>query len=164
MPSIRIELLINAPAEVIFDLARSIDIHAKSTAQTKERPIGGRTSGLIELGETVTWEAIHFGIKQKLTAKITEMDRPYYFVDEQVRGAFKNFKHSHEFVPAEGGTRMIDLFVYTSPMGVLGKLADKWFLEAYMRNFLMQRNLYIKFAAEEAMRNNTSIDDADCEN
>lgn len=50
MPSIRIELLINAPAEVIFDLARSIDIHAKSTAQTKERPIGGRTSGLIELG------------------------------------------------------------------------------------------------------------------
>jgi hypothetical protein len=53
--------------------------------------------------------------------------------------------------------------VYTSPMGVLGKLADKWFLEAYMRNFLMQRNLYIKFAAEEAMRSNTSIDDADCE-
>lgn len=163
MPSIRIELLINAPAEVIFDLARSIDIHAKSTAQTKERPVGGRTSGLIELGETVTWEAVHFGIKQKLTAKITEMERPYYFVDEQVRGAFKNFKHSHEFVPVEDGTRMIDLFVYTSPMGVLGKLADKWFLEAYMRNFLMQRNLYIKFASEEAMRLHTGMDDADCE-
>lgn len=79
MPSIRIELLINAPAEVIFDLARSIDIHAKSTAQTKERPIGGRTSGLIELGESVTWEAIHFGIKQKLTAQITEMERPHFF-------------------------------------------------------------------------------------
>ncbi|MDU0199611.1 MULTISPECIES: SRPBCC family protein [Paenibacillus] len=152
MPSIRIELLIHAPAEVIFDLARSIDIHAKSTAQTRERPIAGRTSGLIELGETVTWEAIHFGIKQKLTAKITEMARPSYFVDEQVRGAFKNFKHTHEFVPIEGGTRMIDTFIYTSPMGVLGKLADKWFLEAYMRDFLLQRNLYIKSAAEEAVR------------
>ncbi|MBA2940839.1 SRPBCC family protein [Paenibacillus sp. CGMCC 1.16610] len=153
MPSIRIELFIHAPAEVIFDLARSIDIHAKSTAQTRERPIAGRTSGLIELGETVTWEAIHFGIKQQLTAKITEMERPSYFVDEQVRGAFKSFKHTHEFIQAEGGrTRMIDIFEYSSPMGVLGILADKWFLEAYMRDFLLQRNLYIKSEAEKAMK------------
>lgn len=72
----------------------------------------------------------------------TEADRanngdgtPSFFVDEQVRGAFKDFKHTHEFVPAKGGTRMIDTFVYTSPLGILGKIADKWFLEAYMYDF-----------------------------
>ncbi|NOV01154.1 SRPBCC family protein [Paenibacillus planticolens] len=152
MPTIRIELLINAPVETVFDLARSIDIHAKSTAQTKERPVAGRTSGLIELGETVTWEAVHFGIKQKLTAKITEMERPHRFVDEQVGGAFKHFRHTHEFTAVHNGTRMIDIFTYTSPLGVLGRLADQWFLEAYMHNFLLQRNMYIKTVAEEAMR------------
>lgn len=152
MPVIRIELLINAPVEIVFDLARSIEIHTKSTAHTKEKPVAGVTSGLIEWGQTVTWEAIHFGIKQRLTAKITVMERPYRFVDEQVRGAFKRFKHTHEFSAVPNGTRMIDIFAYTSPLGLLGRLADKWFLEAYMHDFLLQRNLYIKAAAEEALR------------
>lgn len=151
MPTIRIELLIEAPADVCFDLARSIDIHAKSTAQTKERPVAGRTSGLIELGESVTWEAVHFGIKQRLTAEITEMDRPRRFVDEQVRGAFKSFTHAHEFIAVQNGTLMIDIFHYTSPLGVLGRWADRWFLKAYMHDFLLQRNLYIKHAAEQEM-------------
>ncbi|MDD9267306.1 SRPBCC family protein [Paenibacillus sp. GCM10023248] len=151
MPTIRIELLIEAPAEVIFDLARSIEIHSQSTAQTRERPVAGVTSGLIELGQSVTWEAVHFGIKQRLTAKITEMDRPRRFVDEQVRGAFKSFTHAHEFVEVQNGTLMIDIFNYTSPLGVLGKWADRWFLQAYMHNFLLQRNLYIKQAAERSM-------------
>ncbi|MFD0694965.1 SRPBCC family protein [Paenibacillus sp. GCM10027628] len=148
MPTIKIELHINAPVEVCFDLARSIDIHAESTSQTKERAIGGVTSGLIELGQSVTWEAVHFGIKQYLTAKITEFDYPYCFVDEQISGAFKRFRHTHEFVEFENGTLMIDTFDYQAPLGSLGKLADRLFLESYMRRFLLKRNEYIKNVAE----------------
>ncbi|MEW9699116.1 SRPBCC family protein [Paenibacillus sp. SI8] len=148
MPSIKTELYIHAPIEVCFDLARSIDIHAQSTSQTKERAVDGVTSGLIELGQTVTWEAVHFGIKQRLTARITEMDRPFRFVDEMVHGAFKRFKHCHEFMEVEGSTRMIDVFDYTSPLGFLGKIADQLFLEAYMSEFLVRRNMFIKKIAE----------------
>jgi ligand-binding SRPBCC domain-containing protein len=148
MPIVKTELYINAPLNVCFDLARSIDIHARSTSQTKERPVGGVTSGLIELGQSVTWEAVHFGIKQRLTAKITDFERPYRFVDEQVSGAFERFWHSHEFIATDEGTLMIDVFDYTSPLGFLGKLADALFLERYMREFLLKRNLYIKTVAE----------------
>ncbi|OCT15817.1 cell division protein [Paenibacillus pectinilyticus] len=149
MPIIESELYINAPIEVCFDLARSIDIHAKSTSQTKERAIGGVTSGLIELGQSVTWEAIHFGIKQQLTAQITEMDFPHRFVDEQIRGAFKRFRHTHEFIEVNGGTLMIDIFEYDAPFGIMGKLASALFLKSYMERFLMKRNIYIKKVAEE---------------
>ncbi|MGO0059511.1 SRPBCC family protein [Brevibacillus fluminis] len=150
MPTIETDLFIQAPPEICFDCSRSIELHMESTAQTRERAIAGRTSGLIELGETVTWEAVHFGIKQRLTAKITEFDRPARFVDEMVQGAFQSFHHTHEFTATADGTWMKDTFRYTSPLGWLGKLADWLFLEAYMKNFLVQRNHVIKQAAEKA--------------
>ena len=157
MPVIRTEYQIQAPPELCFDLARSIDIHMESTSKTRERAIGGVTSGLIELGESVTWEAVHFGIRQHLTAKITAFDRPRRFVDEQVRGAFARFTHVHEFVPAEEGTLMIDTFDYASPLGLLGRLADALFLKRYMTRFLTERNLYIKKLAEtEAAQRRTT--------
>lgn len=153
MPVIRMEVEIDAPQQICFDLARSIDSHMESTARTREKAIGGVTSGLIRLGESVTWEAVHFGVKQRLTAKITEMEEPWFFVDEMVQGAFKRFYHKHELIRlGEKKTRMIDTFDYTSPLGVLGKLADVLILERYMRRFLLERNLYLKEKAERQAR------------
>ncbi len=130
-------------------MARSIDIYIQSTSQTGEKAIAGKTSGLIGLNETVTWEATHLGVRQKLTVKITELESPYYFVDEMVKGVFKRFKHEHEFERIHGGTLMTDIFDYTAPLGVLGKIADFLFLKKYMGHFLQKRNGVIKKLAEE---------------
>ncbi|RBP86056.1 hypothetical protein DFO70_1344 [Cytobacillus firmus] len=70
MPVIEHQQLINAPVEVCFDLARNVDIHTQTTSKTKERAVSGVTEGLLEQGDTVTREAIHFGIKQRLTAAL----------------------------------------------------------------------------------------------
>ncbi|SDX93187.1 SRPBCC family protein [Thermoactinomyces sp. DSM 45892] len=155
MPIIKTELHINAPIQVCFDLACSIDVHMESTAHTHERAIAGVTSGLIELNQTVTWEAVHFGIKQRLTAKITEFDPPTYFVDEMVSGVFKQFRHEHRFIEQGNGALMLDHFDYTSPLGYLGNLADRLFLENYMKKFLMKRNEHIKMIAEQMCSINT---------
>jgi ligand-binding SRPBCC domain-containing protein len=141
-------MFIKAPIQVCFDLSRSIDIHMESTAYTYERAVKGRTSGLIELGETVTWEATHFGIRQQLTSIITEFDPPNRFVDEMVSGAFKRFRHEHTFELIDDGTLMTDKFDYTSPFGLLGRLADMMFLWSYMERLLLRRNEYIKSIAE----------------
>lgn len=142
-------MFIKAPIQLCFDLSRSIDIHMESTSQTNERAVKGRTSGLIELGETVTWEATHFGVRQHLTSIITEFDPPYRFVDEMVNGAFKRFRHEHIFKLQEDGTLMTDKFDYTSPFGPLGRLADRMFLQSYMVRLLIRRNEYIKCIAEK---------------
>ena len=148
MPVIKLETIINADQQTVFDLARSIDLHQVSTAHTNERAIAGRTSGLIELNETVTWEAKHFGVVQQLTSRITAMEHPQYFVDEMVSGAFKSIKHEHIFEKRGDTTLMKDVFLYASPLGILGRLADWLFLKSYLRKLLVKRNQVIKEHAE----------------
>ena len=148
MPTIRLETYIEAPMERCFDLSLSIDLHRRSTAQTHERPIAGVTTGVMKLNDTVTWEAVHFGIKQHLTSKITAYERPHYFIDEMVRGIFQEMKHIHEFVPQPPGTLMIDLFTFRAPLGLIGRLAETLVLTRYMTGLLLTRNSYLKQVAE----------------
>src|SRR5882757_719513 len=119
MPIIELATHINAPIGQCFDLARSIDVHVASTRHTGEIAIAGRTSGLIELNETVTWRAKHFGVWQTLTSRITEMEYPNFFTDEMVKGAFKSFRHEHYFYPIKDQTLMKDIFRFESPMGTI---------------------------------------------
>ena len=148
MPIIELKTEINANKEIVFDLSRSIDLHKISTEHTNEQAIAGKTSGLIGMNESVTWKAKHFGIYQNLTSKITEFERPNYFVDEMQKGAFSEFKHEHHFSELNGGTLMTDYFNYKSPLGILGKLADKLFLKKYMTELLTERNRIVKEFAE----------------
>ena len=148
MPIIKLETVIKAPVEVCFDLSRSIDLHKISTEQTNEEAVAGVTTGLIGLGESVTWRARHFGIIQHLSTLITEYDKPNYFVDEMEKGAFKRFRHLHSFEALGDSTKMIDEFDYTSPFGALGKFVDTLILEKYMTNLLVKRNSVIKEFAE----------------
>jgi ligand-binding SRPBCC domain-containing protein len=148
VPLIRVETAIEAAAERCFDLVRCVEVHLASTAGTGERAVAGVTSGLLELDDEVTWEAVHLGVRQHLTARITRFEPPYLLEDQMVRGAFRKFTHVHEFHPVDNGTLMVDLFDYTSPLGLLGRVADWLFLERYMRTFLVGRAVHIKYVAE----------------
>lgn len=149
MPIIKHDIYIDAPINVCFDCARNVEVHTETTTKTKEKAIDGVTVGLMENGDTVTWEATHLGVKQKLTAKIIEIEKPYKFTDVMVKGAFHSFSHTHEFIESGTGTIMKDTFSYKSPFGVLGKIADKLFLEKYMRNFIVNRAKELKRIAEK---------------
>jgi ligand-binding SRPBCC domain-containing protein len=148
MAVIHLSTSIGAPRERVFDLARSIDAHRKSTEKTQERAVAGVTTGLIGMNDEVTWEARHFGIKQRLTVRITAFDRPSHFQDAMVNGAFKRMVHDHSFVEASSGTQMIDRFEFESPFGILGRLVDHLFLRGYLREFLVQRNWQLKGLGE----------------
>jgi ligand-binding SRPBCC domain-containing protein len=150
MPIIAFETAISAPIERCFDLARSVDLHIRSMRGTHERAVGGITSGLIGLGEEVTWEATHFLIRQRLTSRIVAYERPRHFRDSQAAGVFRRFDHDHFFEARDGITVMKDMFNYQSPLGLLGKMADVLFLKAYMRRLLERRAEAIKAAAESS--------------
>ena len=150
MPKIIHKQFVNAPIETCFDLARNVEVHTKTTSQTNEIAVGGVTEGFLEEGDTVTWEATHFCIRQRLTAKITSMDRPNQFIDIMIQGAFHSFHHTHDFQEVSEGTIMIDTFEYKAPFGILGKLADKLFLERYMKKFIISRSVELKKIAEKS--------------
>jgi ligand-binding SRPBCC domain-containing protein len=148
MPSIYLETQIKSDIQTCFDLSRSIDLHKISTAKTNERVVDGKTNGLIDLHEFVTWQAKHFGITQKLTSKITAFNRPFYFKDEQQKGAFKYIIHEHHFEKVGDHVIMKDIFKFRSPFGFIGKLVDKIILTAYLKKLLTERNNSIKEYAE----------------
>ena len=149
MPRIELTTRIHAPIDRVFDLSRSIDLHAASMAHTGEKPIAGVTRGLIGLHEEVTWRAKHFGLWLGLTSRITALQRPTHLRDSMVRGAFRRFDHDHFFHErGNGTTELVDVFDFDAPLGFLGHLANALFLTRYMTALLATRNQAIKAAAE----------------
>jgi ligand-binding SRPBCC domain-containing protein len=150
----RIELVtrIRAPRERVFDLARDVDAHVASATGTDEHPVEGKgkTSGLLELGDEVTWRARHFGIVRELTSRITVFDRPRHFRDSMVKGAFARFDHDHFFEDEGDVTVARDVFDFAAPLGPLGRIADRLFLRRYMQRFLEERMRVLKEMAEQA--------------
>jgi len=142
LTTITIETFIAAPPEVCFDLALDVGAHAKSAAFSHERVVEpGRLTGVLQLGDIVTFEGKHFGFRQRFTTKITQVDRPRVFVDEMVRGAFKRLRHVHEFHPRDGGTLMRDILEWEAwGIGFL--------LKPHMRWFVTTKQLELKGIAE----------------
>lgn len=132
--------------ERLFDVSLSIDEHLGSMAGSGERAVAGVTSGLIGLGETVTWRARHFGVWFTMTSRIEELERPRAFVDQQLRGPFKLFRHEHLFEPLGTGTLMTDTITLASPVG--GVLAERLFLVPYLRRLILQRNRHLLASLE----------------
>ena len=148
MTTIYLETLINASPDICYDLSRSIDLHQQSMVQSNERAVDGRTKGLIEKGEFVTWHATHFFIRQKMSVKITDALKPHFFNDEMIKGPFSAMSHGHAFRAVNQSTLMIDEFEYRVPFGFIGRLFDRLILKNYMTKLLQERNRVIKRAAE----------------
>ena len=149
MPRIELVTIIDAPIARAFDLARSVDIHLHSTAHTNEKAISGKTSGLLEMLDTVTWRAKHLGFYQNLSVKIKIFGRPHIFQDVMTKGIFQKMEHTHQFIDQGSETKMIDIFIYQPPLGIIGRLVNYLFLEQYMTDFLLRKNKILKRVAED---------------
>jgi ligand-binding SRPBCC domain-containing protein len=151
MYEIRTSTRIAAPIERVFDLARSIEAHLASADGTAEAAVAGRTSGLLELDETVTWRARHFGVRQHLTSRITAFDRPNHFQDRMVRGSFRSLEHDHFFRQQPGGeVEMYEVLRFAAPPPGLGWIIERLVLGPYFKRFLHNRNQALKRMAESS--------------
>lgn len=150
MPIIQHVIFIAAPIELCFDLARTVEVHAGKMLLTTQKAVGGVTAGIMKNGDSVTWETNHFGIKQNVTSQIIQMEKPYHFTDRMIEGVFHSFSHTHEFFENDGGTIMKDTFSYKAPFGIFGQIADRLFLENYMRSFISKQAKNVKWFAEKA--------------
>jgi ligand-binding SRPBCC domain-containing protein len=146
---LRATIVVHAPVELVFDLARDVDEHTAALAHTAERVVPpGRTSGRLEQGDLVCFRARHFGLPMSLCARVVELSRPERFVDEQVRGAFRSLRHTHTFAATGGGTLVTDVVEWTSPLGPLGTVADSLVLRRHLLGILTARNAHLKRRAE----------------
>ncbi|GAA2186044.1 SRPBCC family protein [Micromonospora lupini] len=146
MPRIQLTTDVQAVPEAVFDASLDVGTHTESMGTSAERAVGGVTTGRMGAGDTVTWEARHFGLPWRMTVRISEYRRPDGFTDEQTRGPFRHWRHEHRFTahPAEpSATVMHDVIDFTAPMGLVGKLVASLVLRPYLRRLIARRNAYL---------------------
>ena len=148
MSVLTVETEINVAPEICFDLIRNVNLNLQIGEKTSEKSAGEETHGKIAAGEIVTFSEKRFGLTQKLTVRVTEFEKPFRFTDEMIAGNFKSFKHIHEFIPYNNGTLLRDTLVWSSPLGILGKIADQLLLKNYLRKTVARRNAKLKHLAE----------------
>ncbi|MGV9295723.1 SRPBCC family protein [Amycolatopsis sp. NPDC003676] len=140
---------IAAPPQCAFEVSLEIEIHLESRSGSGERVVGGVRSGRMRLGDTVTWQARHFGLRWQMTSLISVHEPPGRFVDEQVRGPFRRWRHEHRFEPdGNGGTLMRDTVDFAAPLGWLGRTAEAVALNRYLPKLIRIRNEQVKAVAE----------------
>jgi ligand-binding SRPBCC domain-containing protein len=76
-----------------------------------------------------------------MTSRISELDRPYRFVDEQTAGPFRTFHHEHRFRAVGDETEMTDVVTLASP--VFGAAAERTVLVPYLRRLIVARNRHL---------------------
>jgi ligand-binding SRPBCC domain-containing protein len=151
MVTLREVTVVRAPIARCFDLARSVEAHLAGNVHWGEAAVAaaGVTSGLIDLGQRVTWRAKHFAVWHTLTSEITAMDRPAFFQDTMIDGPFHSMQHDHVFrTLAPGLTEIEDVFRFAAPLPVLGRLVEILVLRRYMERLLRERNAVLKDLAE----------------
>ena len=147
MIEINLETRINAPIDQVFDLVRNGDIHGQTAQWTGEQVVEA-SARMLELNDTVTFRAQHFGVWQSLSAKVIEFEPPIRLVDIQIKGTFRSLRHEHIFRADGEATIMTDRLQIAAPFGPLGWLAERLFLATYMKNFLIRKNHELKAIAE----------------
>ena len=153
MVSLQNVRIVRAPIERCFDLARSVEAHLAGNVHSGEATVAaaGVTSGLLALGDRVTWRGRHFGIRWSLTAEISAVEQPAWFQVAMIRGPFRFMRHDHFFRSLPGGeTELRNVYAFAAPLAVLGRVAEVTFLRRYMMGLLRERNEVIREIAESA--------------
>jgi len=120
------ELWVARPISAIFDFfSRAENLERITPPWLRFRiltppPIAMRQGSLIEYGLRVR------GIPVKWLTKIERWNPPFEFVDVQLKGPYKLWRHTHRFSQVQGGTRIEDTVEYALPLGALGRLIHKF--------------------------------------
>ena len=79
----------------------------------------------VQKGTIISYSLRVHGIPLRWTSEIVEWEPPHRFVDVQLSGPYKLWRHEHRFESRDGGTVISDTVVLALPLGVLGRLAYK---------------------------------------
>jgi ligand-binding SRPBCC domain-containing protein len=148
MARIHLTTFIAAPVERVFDLSRHLALYRLVFDSRKERFTSGAGSSLLVKDETVSIIARHAGRSRMSMLKVTSLNRPVGFVEEQVKGDLRSYSHEHHFKRVDNGTIMIDIVDYGIPKDFLGRVFGKLYFKKYLEDLLHKRNELIRNYAE----------------
>ena len=79
-------------------------------------------------GQIINYKLRIRGISIKWSSLIKSYSPPFNFIDEQIKGPYSVWHHTHEFIEEKNGTRIIDNIIYKIPLGFIGKLINHFWV------------------------------------
>jgi ligand-binding SRPBCC domain-containing protein len=130
---------VQAPVEVVFAFHERPDALQKLTPPTQRVQMLRREGGL-ETGARVEL-LLRFGpFSRRWIALHTEYARNCFFVDTQVEGPFRSWRHRHEFSPEAGGTLLTDSIDFELPGGPVTEVLLGWLIVAQLKKMFAYRH------------------------
>lgn len=88
-------------------------------------------------------------IKVRWLALHVECKRGSLFVDEQVSGPFRYWRHSHHFLPQDGGTRLTDVIRFSLPLAPVSDWLIGWAVKLQLRAMFAKRHKVTRKLCEQ---------------
>ena len=107
----------------------------------------------IRKGQLIDYRLRLFGIPFRWRAMISKWEPPFQFIDEQVRGPYRLWIHTHRFSQENGLTKITDTVHYRLPLWPFGEIAYPLILALLRRIFSFRNNAIRRFL----MRQSSSV-------
>lgn len=79
------------------------------------------------------------GFKTKWVTEITQVEKPFYFVDIQLDGPYKLWHHKHFIHPTDQGVIIEDIVHYAVPFGWLGSALHPFIIRPKLEEIFTNR-------------------------
>jgi ligand-binding SRPBCC domain-containing protein len=97
----------------------------------------------ISEGTVICYRLRLHGIRIYWRTEICEWNPPHCFVDEQSKGPYTQWRHTHRFEAHGNRTKMIDEVQYSLPFGVLGRVVHTLNVQGDVSRIFDYRSLQI---------------------
>ncbi|MEY5046665.1 MAG: hypothetical protein RLZZ175_24 [Bacteroidota bacterium] len=135
--------VINRPLSEVFEFFSKAENLEKLTPSFLNFKILTPQPIAMYAGTLIDYQIKLNGIPFKWRTKITHWEPPYKFRDEQLKGPYKQWIHTHTFEEKDGKTHMTDRIEYLSPGWFLEPLIDKLYIRGNVEKIFNHRELVL---------------------
>ena len=126
---LRREQIVQKPLREVFDFFERPENLSRITPASLGFSILTPGPIVMRVGTLLDYQIRLLGIPVRWRTLITAYDPPFRFTDEQLRGPYDFWHHTHTFEEISGGTRLRDEVHYAMGMGPLGGLLNTLYVK-----------------------------------
>ena len=135
--------VINRPIEEVFAFFSKPENLAVITPEKLGFKILTPTPIEMNKGRLIDYLIHLMGIPVHWRTIITDYDPPHMFIDQQLKGPYSLWHHTHTFKKIKNGGEIKDHIIYSIPFGWIGQLLHKFWIKKDLNNIFSHRKKVI---------------------